>query len=144
MKKKPAKILVFVYCAAMFSGGCSFIGRSQEILFLKQMADNQSGIERYVQKQERGFDILRGDIEYNLLQKGTAKEEIVSRYGDPVYCSDSADTPDCRQMCLYRYPTRFFSSDKIYLYFDRGQDLCRWEFDFVPKPKTPSFPSGRR
>jgi hypothetical protein len=134
MKRKPAQTLVFICCAAMLSGGCSFIGRSQELMFLKQMADNQSEIEKYVQKQEQGFDILRSDIENNRLQKGTAKEEIVSRYGDPVYCTDSPAATDCRQACLYRYPTRFFSSDKAYLYFDREQNLCRGEFEAVALP----------
>jgi hypothetical protein len=141
MKRKPARILVFVCCAAMLSGGCVLIDHAQDIVFLKQMADNQSDIEKYVRKQELGFDILRNDIENNRLQKGTAKEEIVSRYGDPVYCIDSADASVCRQMCLYRYPTRFFSSDKVSLYFDEKQSLRCWEFDPVLKPESALSPA---
>jgi hypothetical protein len=104
------------------------------------MADNQKEIANYVQKQEHGFDVLRRDIEHDRLRKGMAKAEVVSRYGEPVYCVDSGDVSDCGQSCLYRYPTRFFSSAQAYLYFDREQILCRWEFDPVPTPEIPSSP----
>ncbi|MDD2702817.1 MAG: hypothetical protein PHC33_02255 [Candidatus Omnitrophica bacterium] len=141
MRRKLAGISVFVCCAAILSGGCSFIGRYHDIMFLKQMADNQKEIDNYVRKQEHGFDVLRGDIENNRLRRGMAKAEVISLYGDPVYCADSGDAPDCRQSCLYRYPTRFFSSAQAYLYFDREQSLCRWEFDPAPTPEIPSSPS---
>ncbi len=127
MKREHGIFLIGVCCLVMLGEGCAVMSNYHELVFLKQLADNQSETEKYVRKQERGFDALRSDIENSSLRKGSTKAEIIFRYGDPVYCNDSADTSDCRQSCLYRYPTAYFNSDKIFLCFDENHDLRGWE-----------------
>ena len=101
----------------------------QGAMLLKELADNQRDIEEYIQKQEKSFDALKDDIMHNRLEKGTPKEEVVKRYGDPVYCTDAPDGAEYRQDCLYRYPTEFFSLDNAHLYFDETQRLSDWKFE---------------
>ena len=36
---------------------------------------------------------------------------------------------DGEETCLYRYPTRYISTDAAYLYFDEERQLYFWEFE---------------
>jgi hypothetical protein len=94
------------------------------LLTLKRLGDSQNEIARYVEKQARLFDELVSDTKGGLLQAGTSRQEIQRTYGDPVFFKD---TPE-GSVSLYRHPTRYFDSERIYLYFDESEALTRWEY----------------
>ena len=97
-------------------------------MLLKGLGDNQHEIEDYVKKQKDSFFKLREDIKNNRLKKGISKREILSTYGEPVFCKDIANEVDVKEICLYRHPLQYFSTDMVYLKFDKKQNLCCWEF----------------
>lgn len=97
-------------------------------MLLKRLGDNQHEIEDYVKKQKDSFFKLRDDIKNNRLKKGISKREILSMYGEPVFCKDIANEADVKQICLYRHPLKYFSTDMVYLKFNKKQNLYSWEF----------------
>ena len=124
-----------------FSAGCS-----PGVLALKRLGSSQKEMQRYVNRQEKGFLRLKQDIESGRLQKGISKESVVKKYGDPVFCdvaesgtpthpvasgasAESAGNPEITQSCLYRSPTEYFSTDKAYLYFNQQELLISWKHE---------------
>jgi len=97
-------------------------------MLLKGLGDSKYELEDYVKEQRSSFSKLRDDIKNNRLKKGAPKREILSAYGEPVFCKDIANKTEVKEICLYRYPLRYFSTDMIYLKFDKKQNLCSWEF----------------
>ncbi|MDD5729999.1 MAG: hypothetical protein PHN57_02605 [Candidatus Omnitrophica bacterium] len=91
---------------------------------------NEAEIKDYVDKHEEYFAKLKKDVKNNGLEKGVSKNDILIRYGEPILwgspeCGKNINVSEC---CLYRMPTRFFHTDKVYLYFDDKDNLSSWEF----------------
>jgi len=107
--------------------GCAKITHLNELLTLKGLADNQKQIETYLQKQERGFTKLNDDIKNDRLTKGELKRYIIAKYSEPVLTKEVDDGGGIKEILLYRHPTKYFKSDRIYLYFDAGHRLVSWQ-----------------
>jgi hypothetical protein len=121
-------LVVFVFLLQ----GCVYLSHSSELLFLKSFADNEKEKENYIRSQETGFVQLKQDISDGRLNPGILKKEVIARYFEPINCLPIEVPPDT-SACLYRNPTKYFFSDKIYLYFDEHDTLTRWEL--IPKDK---------
>ncbi|MFH1413404.1 MAG: hypothetical protein ABIG56_00960 [Candidatus Omnitrophota bacterium] len=106
-------------------GGCAVSPLDQRISLLKRLAANQKEIEQDLKRQEKLFYKLIEDIKGQRLRKGDSKEEILLKYGEPIFCKVSQE--EGREKCLYRHPTEYFLTTKAYLYFDQGENLCSWE-----------------
>ena len=122
------KTIFLVWCIIFSLEGCSFTTHYDQLTLLKRLEDSQHEIEDYVKKQKDSFFKLEDDIKNNRLKKGVSKIEILSIYGEPVFCRDIANEVGVKEMCLYRQPLQYFSTDMIYLKFDKEQNLCSWEF----------------
>ncbi|MFH1640717.1 MAG: hypothetical protein ABIA66_02005 [Candidatus Omnitrophota bacterium] len=107
--------------------GCVYLRHSKELLFLKSLADNEKEKEDYIKSQETGFEQLRADIENDRLKTGISKKDILARYFEPINCLSIEESSE-KSSCLYRHPTKYFFTDKVYLYFDENEALARWEF----------------
>jgi hypothetical protein len=105
------------------------MSHARELSTLKKFSDSRHKLENYVITQEESFDRLLEDIKFGRLKEGTSKSKIVSRYGEPVFCEDNS-----MYVCLYRYPLRYFSEDKVYLYFDKENKLNRFELGSGGEP----------
>lgn len=58
---------------------------------------------------------------------GCASErQVLSKYGSPVFCIVEGKI-DVGRVCLYRDPLKYFSTERIYLYFDKDQKLSSWK-----------------
>ncbi|KPK97118.1 MAG: hypothetical protein AMJ95_10750 [Omnitrophica WOR_2 bacterium SM23_72] len=125
------KWIIFAVLTAWTLGlaGCALLTHRQQIMALKNLGDEQKKFEKYVNRQEKFFDKLKRDIQKQRLVKGIPKTKILSLYGEPIYCKVSKDLDIPQETCLYRHPTRFFSSDLIYLEFDQDQNLSSWEVE---------------
>ena len=124
---KDKAFLIGIYFFILTLTGCSMITHHDELMRLKRLGDNQKQMQRYIKQQEKFFYKLRRDVKRNRLRKGTSKEKILVRYGEPILTKPIEDKADIKEIFLYRHPTEYFSTDLIYLYFDEGQCLSFWE-----------------
>ena len=70
---------------------------------------------------------LKDDINNGRLRKGASKKYIIDAYFEPVLAKKSADDSGAKEILLYRNPTEYFQSDRIYLSFDNRGRLVSWE-----------------
>jgi len=116
---------LYLFYMLISISGCASGFNMEAISAMKQLADNQKEIADYVKTQKEGFFKLQQDIHRERLYAGLSEPEIVSKYGEPVYCSPNANNEQKKE-CLYRDPLEFFSTDRAYLYFDKDNRLIRW------------------
>ena len=140
MREARFYMLVKSLCLLLLLAMCA--GCTQKILVLKRFASSQKEMQSYVAKQEKGFLRLTKDIQRASLRKGISKESVIKKYGEPVFCDTAtpcligqasvlppAAEGGIAQSCLYRDPTEYFSTDKVYLYFDRQDRLHSWKYE---------------
>ncbi|MDD4954816.1 MAG: hypothetical protein PHP17_02115 [Candidatus Omnitrophica bacterium] len=115
-------LIVLLFC------GCARLAHLDELLTLKSVSDSQRDIEIYLAKQEKGFTRLEGDIKNNRLRTGEFKRAIIEKYSEPVLTEKpETEKNNIKEILLYRHPTNYFKSDRIYLYFDAEGRLASWE-----------------
>lgn len=102
-------------------------GCSQQEKMLIRLSESQSQMQQYINQQETFFAKLKDDIKNNRLKNGLTKPEILSAYGQPIFCDSANKTGRIRERCLYRHPTKYFFTDLIYLDFDKDSRLISWE-----------------
>lgn len=131
-KSGGLSILMAVFALAL--AGCAVISKNDQITALQKYDESKGETAKYVKKREENFDRLKDDIKNGLLQKGSPESGIVFNYGESVFCKDAVVQSAIKKSCLYRYPTKYFDADKIYLYFDEKDRLDSWEL--VPASKS--------
>lgn len=134
--------IFLVWCIIFSLEGCSFARPYEQLILLERIGDNQHEIEDYVKNQKNSFLKLKDDIKNNRLKIGVSKRKILSTYGEPVFCKDITNEADVKETCLYRHPLKYFSTDIIYLKFDKEQNLCSWEF--IPASQKETVASKKR
>ncbi len=110
MRLLPGFIMVF--SLVLFSG-CS-----PRITNLVNLSENRRQMGAEIKRGGQHYDSLKDDIIGLRLQRGMAKKEIIGRYGNPLLSRES--------FFLYLYPSKYFTSDSIYLYFDKNSRLESW------------------
>ncbi|MDD5775307.1 MAG: hypothetical protein PHS64_05145 [Candidatus Omnitrophica bacterium] len=121
-------VSVIVYGAWLVAAACLTGCRPahyNELMLLKRWGQDRQGMEQYLDQKERFFAKLSADAAAGRLKRGMPEDTIISIYGAPVMCKKIASG---RSRCLYRHPTEYFFTDKIYLTFDEEQNLDAWEF----------------
>ncbi|MBD3264283.1 MAG: hypothetical protein GF375_04185 [Candidatus Omnitrophica bacterium] len=108
--------------------GCSLYQKSKALMTLKRLGDSQQQMEKYIEEQEKLFDRLVEDIKEDRLKTGLSIEEVNRLYGDPVLKREAPSSQPFSTILLYRYPTRYFDSDRVYLQFDSSGILVGWEY----------------
>lgn len=116
-------------CVLMISlEGCTGITYYSQLMALKRFQANAQEIDEHLRIQAESFNRLIDDVKNSRLQKGVSKAEIIRRYGYPAFCKDTDAEADVKEVCLYHYPGKYFNTDKVYLYFDKHENLYSWEF----------------
>jgi len=118
-------ICLIILMLALFSG-CSVLRHSQEIRTLQELSASGSEIDDYLEKQKKKFYLLRDLVLSAQIKKGIRKEQFIEQYGDPVLSTLSGKGKE-EETLLYRDPTGFFDSDRIYAVFDCSGRLVSWE-----------------
>jgi hypothetical protein len=119
---------IFVCLIIVLLCGCAKLAHLDELLTLKSVSDNQRQIQIYLDKQEKGFNKLKEDIKNNRLKQGQFKRSIINKYSEPVLTEKPApEDVGVKEILLYRHPTNYFKSERIYLYFDESSRLLSWE-----------------
>lgn len=117
---------IFLIMVIFLLSGCAAVTHYDQLMVLKGIGEEEKEIEQYTKKQEALFLKLKNAVKAGGLTKGMSKREILSTYGEPIFC-DSTEKEGITEYCLYRHPTEFFTTDKIYLYFDQQQKLHSWK-----------------
>jgi hypothetical protein len=116
-----------LFYLVIFLGGCIFIPKGEQLSLLGSFSANRSEAKQYLESQEDAFSRLKQDLSNGVLTLGIPKEEIAVRYSEPIFCrASSGQKGEQYETCLYRQPTRYFTSEKIYLYFDKDKHLSGW------------------
>lgn len=137
MIKKLLLRLIFVSIFMPLLGGCAFFTHYDEVMTLKNMGDNQARIKKYLDKQKTLFSKLRDDVKNNRLEKGSSQRRIVTKYGEPIHVRKEDSETDGNEVYVYRHPTEYFSSDLVYLYFNKNKKLTGWKILSAKSEKSP-------
>ena len=105
--------------------GCFFLPESLKTL--KSVGDSQDEISAYLTKQLELFNQLLVDLKGEAVEPGISKKRFIRIYGEPILSKEVSE-PSEGTVLLYRHPTEYFKSDRVYLYFDREENLVRWEY----------------
>ena len=111
--------------------GCAlvrFLQCHDKLMTLKRVGASQDEIGKYVERQEKLFLLLLDDIRNDRIKSGLSKTDVIDTYGDPILFREVVDRPSIKEALLYRHPTEYFSSDRVYLYFDDSGKLVYWEY----------------
>jgi len=108
--------------------GCVYFTHHEQIMLLERLAANQREIQNYINRQEELFNKLKEDVKNNRLKEGISKNEVLSIYGESIFCKRVKNKVDIQEVCLYRLPTKYFNTDMIYLYFNKDHNLYSWKF----------------
>jgi len=117
---------LLISCLVLFAiQGCLFLPESLKTL--KSVGDSQDEIETYLARQAKLFNKLLASLKDEDLEPGISKKRFIQIYGEPVLTGEVTE-PLGGVKLLYRHPTKYFESDRVYLYFDQEENLVRWEY----------------
>jgi len=133
-RNKLIRLLFLDYFLLLLLGGCAYTSHYDQLMTLKQLGEEGDEIQNYVKGQEKSFIELKDDIKNNRLKKGMPKREVFSQYGEPILCEKYENKANVKEFCLYRLPTRYFDTDRAFLFFDKKGRLDSWEF--IPASKN--------
>ncbi|MCF7870941.1 MAG: hypothetical protein K9L77_02710 [Candidatus Omnitrophica bacterium] len=121
------KLLFAFIVSTTILGGCAFFSKLPQLLTLKRVSSSQKQMERCVEKKKKYLKKLKKDIDENKLEKGITYRRFIKLYGEPVLEKDSGKK-NIKKVLLYRHPTEYFNTDKVYIYFDLSDKLVSWEY----------------
>ena len=107
----------------MLFSGCAAATHVEELLTLKEVSDGQKNMQIYVDAQDKNFEKMLGVINTISFDQYTDQAKIISEFGEPVIKKEGERKDKVVDIWVYRYATQFFSSPKIYLYFDESGKL---------------------
>ena len=122
------KRIVIIFTVCLFLGGCAKVGHIDELLTLKDLANEQDQIGQYVEEQDRNFELMLKEAKAGTLDDYSNKRNIQRAFGEPVYARNVAQDNQEIESWLYRYATKYFGVEKIYLYFDLDGNLVKSEY----------------
>ncbi len=102
-------ILIFIFC--IICSGCG-----PGLATLKELGAEQKAQHNFVAGQRAKFSSLLKTVRRGKLKEGMTKEQITSRYGQPVLivgASSSGKEMSSGETFLYRDPVDFFYYPKI-------------------------------
>lgn len=89
---------------------------------LREIAAAQADAQRAYTAETRAYESVKAAINSGAIKKGQLQKDIKSRYGEPVVNTRESETG--RDKWIYKpAKSSFFSGPKIYLYFDKNNNL---------------------
>ncbi|MCB9772458.1 MAG: hypothetical protein H6754_07910 [Candidatus Omnitrophica bacterium] len=122
--------LILLLFFAVSSTGCAKVAHMQELLRLKGYSEEKDRQELLVENQNKRFERLLAAVKSNQLENFPDQRSIWMSFGEPVFEKKITLAQTPYTVWMYRYSTKFFGSEKVYLYFDEKRNLS--SFDFSP------------
>ena len=98
--------------------GCSKVRHLDQLLTLKDLADEQTRLGHLVEEQDRNFDRMLEEAEAGTLDQYNTKAEFRKEFGVPVFTRIVQGEEEELEIWLYRYAIEYFGAAKVYLTFD--------------------------
>ena len=109
-----------------------------ELLTLQDMSKDRDQQIKYVDEQNKKFDQLLEVVNAGRLSEYSDKKKVVKAFGEPILAKSIVEDGQPAEEWLYRYATKYFNSDKIYLYFDGQGNLIRGQHVVPAAPNVAS------
>ena len=122
------KRLSIIFAGCLLLCGCSKVRHLDQLLTLKDLANEQTQLGQYVEGQDRNFELMLEEIKAGTLELYSNKRKIQRAFGDPVYARNVVEDDQELESWLYRYATQYFGAEKVYLYFDLDGNLVKSEY----------------
>ena len=122
------KRLSIIFAGCLLLCGCSKVRHLDQLLTLKDLANEQTQLGQYVEGQDRNFELMLEEVKAGTLELYSNKRKIQRAFGDPVYTRNVVEDDQELESWLYRYATQYFGAEKVYLYFDLDGNLVKSEY----------------
>ena len=109
----------------------------RQLLTLKGFSQEKKKQTEYIKACDQKFEEMMAVAKDGQLPSYSTQRKVEERFGPPVYKTTKTDGGVSYEIWMYRYAMNFFDSPKIYLYFDGGHNLVKWEKVKAPE-KTAS------
>ena len=120
------------------------------LLRLKGMSENGDEKNKFVEQQNKRFEQLAAVVKAGRIHEFRDKKQILEAFGEPVFTKTVTEDSVLgngepfshvpAEQWLYRYATKYFNAEKIYLYFDDKGNLLRCDYVIPPAGKVASNP----
>ncbi len=127
-KEGRLKTFLILLIGCLLLSGCSQVGHLDQLLTLKDLADEQEKLNTYIEQQDKNFDLILKEVEAGTLDQYPNKKKILRAFGEPVFARDAIEEGQELESWLYRYATQYFGGPKVYLYFDAEGNLVKSEY----------------
>ncbi|MDD5005339.1 MAG: hypothetical protein PHS93_02400 [Candidatus Omnitrophica bacterium] len=94
--------------------GLFIYGCSAQLNTLIEVSREQESQKKYMEIQKRKYNLLLKHVKEGRIKKGLNKEEAFRLYGEPIAMKEIEQG----SVFIYRDPSEFFPSQKVFLYFD--------------------------
>ena len=124
-----------------FLTGCTQakqLAHLDQLMTLQGLSENRDEQANFVDDHNKKFAQLREAVKNDQLKEYPNKKVILQAFGEPIIAKTVMDQGEPREEWLYRYATKYFNSDKIYLYFDSQGNLIRCDHVVPPPAKVAS------
>ena len=120
--------ICILFLTMVVLSGCAKVKHLDQLLTLKDLADEQDKMGQYVENQDQRFELMLSEVQAGTLDQYLNKRKIVRTFGEPIHVKHVNKNDQKLESWLYRYSTQFFDSEKIYLYFDLDDNLVESEY----------------
>ncbi len=119
---------IIIFAGCLLCCGCSKVRHLDQLLTLKDLADEQAQLGQFVEEQDRNFELMLEEAKAGTLELYSNKGKVQQTFGDPVYARNVTEEDQELESWLYRYATQYFGAQKVYLYFDLDGNLVKSEY----------------
>lgn len=122
------KKLMITFVSLFLLSGCAKIKHLGPLLVLKDLSEEQEQLNEYVDAQDKKFELLIEEAKSGTLGQYLDKKRILEIFGEPILKKEAGANNPETECWLYRYATRYFGSEKVYLYFNKEEKLVLWKY----------------
>ncbi|MBF0385493.1 MAG: hypothetical protein HQL27_06435 [Candidatus Omnitrophica bacterium] len=121
--------IISAFTALFLICGCATIQHLDELLTLKEYSESQEATQKYVADQDAKFKDLLEAVNNGTVEQYKTRKTFRIAFGDSVFDKKVQRNNEEVTESLYRYSTKYFDSDNVYVYFDKKGMLLEWRLE---------------
>jgi len=108
----------------MALSGCGILSHMDELSVMGDYSREKDNQARLIKSTDEHYDALTKAIARGRIRDYKEKSSFLISFGDPIL---KKVLDDGSERWLYRYAIYRTAKDKVYVYFDRGGKMIKWE-----------------